>query len=238
MAKAPDAWNVLSHGPIERLAENLWRVEGTLPRMSLRRVMTIARRNDGQLVVHNGIALEETAMREIESFGNPGFLVVPNGYHRLDGPAYKNRYPSIRVFAPVGSKKRVEEVLTVDGTYAQFPADPLVELQPLAGVGGAEGIMIVRSSDGVTMVMNDAVFNMDRKRDPLGFLFTSLLGSAPGPRVSRLFKLAVVKDKAELRGELLRLAALPDLVRLVVAHEKVAHKGEAADALRKAATFL
>lgn len=98
--------------------------------------------------------------------------------------------------------------------------------------------MIVRSTDGITIVLNDAVFNMDKKRDPLGFLFTTLLGSAPGPRVSRLVKLLLVKNKRALRAHLERFAEQPDLVRLVVAHEKVANGPDAASALRKAATYL
>ena len=98
--------------------------------------------------------------------------------------------------------------------------------------------MLVRSSDGVTVVLNDAVFNMDRKRDPLGFFFTTILGSAPGPRVSRLVKLFYVKDKRALREDLERFAEHPDLVRLVVAHEKVANGPDAARALRTAATYL
>ena len=98
--------------------------------------------------------------------------------------------------------------------------------------------MFVRSPDGVTIVLSDIVFNMDRKRDPLGFLFTTLLGSAPGPRVSRLAKLLYIKDKPALRSDLERLARTPDLQRLVVAHEKVASGPGAAEALRTAATYL
>lgn len=108
----------------------------------------------------------------------------------------------------------------------------------LHGVGDAEGAMLVRSKDGVTVVLNDAVFNMDRKRDPLGFLFTTLLGSAPGPRVSRLVKLFYVKNRKALREDLERFADHPDLVRLVVAHEKVAKGPDAAKALKRAATYL
>jgi len=89
------------------------------------------------------------------------------------------------------------------------------------------------------VVLNDVVFNMDRKRDVLGFLFTSVLGSAPGPRVSRLAKALMVKDRRALRAELERFAELPDLVRVVVSHEKVASgRDEATSVLRKAATFL
>lgn len=39
--KPGDDWHVLSHGPIERLAENLWWVHGSLRGMSLKRVISL-----------------------------------------------------------------------------------------------------------------------------------------------------------------------------------------------------
>lgn len=238
MAKVNTEWKVLAHEPLQKLAENLWWVRGALPGMSLKRVMAIARLADGGLVIHNGIALEEPLMKEIEAWGTPRYLIVPNGGHRLDAPAYKRRYPGVSVLTPRGSRARVEDVVKVDGTYEDFPANDTVRFQTLAGVAEAEGAMVVHSSDGVTVVLNDSVFNMDRKRDPLGFFFTTLLGSAPGPRVSRLAKLVYVKDKKALRADLEKLAGTPQLQRLIVAHEKIASGPDAADALRRAATYL
>lgn len=235
---APAAWTVLSHGPLERLADNLRWVQGTLPRMSLKRVMTIARLGDGRLVIHNGIALGDIQMRQIESWGTPAFLLVPNGFHRQDAAAYKARYPSLTVLAPSGSRAKVAEKVAVDGTFDDFPPDDTVRLERLDGVADAEGVMLVRSPDGTTVVLTDAMFNMDRKRDVLGFLFTTIMGSAPGPRVSRLAKLIFVKDRAALRADFERLAAIPDLVRVVVAHEKVASGPEARAALLAASTYL
>jgi hypothetical protein len=238
MPKAYNEWRVLPHGPIERLADNLWWVQGSLPNMSLKRVMVIARLADGRLVIHNAIALPPEAMQEIERWGKPAFLIVPSAFHRLDAPAYKARYPELRVLCPQGARKAVSEVLAVDGDYGDFPSDDSVRFEMLHGMADAEGAMIVRSPDGVTLVLNDAMFNMDRKRDPLGFLFTTLLGSAPGPRVSRLAKLTLVKDKSALRADFARYAELPDLTRVIVAHEKVAHRDEARAALRAAMQYL
>ncbi len=235
---APSDWLVLPHGPLERLADNLRWVQGSLPRMSLKRSMTIAQLDDGRLVIHNGIALADIQMRQIEAWGTPAFLVVPNGIHRQDAAAYAHRYPGITVLAPRGSRAQVEEKVAVHGTLDDFPADGAVRFEPLAGVGDTEGVMLVRSPDGTTIVLTDAMFNMDRKRDVLGFLFTTLFGSAPGPRVSRLAKLLIVKDRNALRRDFERLAAIPDLVRVVVAHEKVASGPEARAALLTAATYL
>src|SRR5690349_22929626 len=99
-AKAHTEWTVLPHGPIQRLSERLWRVEGTLPSLPLPRVMTIARRSDGGLVVHNAIAVDDTVRAEIAAWGPIAAIIVPNGYHRLDAPAFHSRYPGARVVCP------------------------------------------------------------------------------------------------------------------------------------------
>jgi hypothetical protein len=238
MSEPNGNWNVLAHGPIVQLSENLLWVQGSLPKMTLKRVMCVAKLADGRLAIHNGIALEESAMRELEAFGTPAFLLVPNAYHRLDAPAYKARYPQLRVLAPRGSRSKVEQRIAVDGDYADFPQDAAVQLEMLHGVRDAEGALIVHSKDGISVVLNDVVFNMDRKRDLLGFLFTTLLGSAPGPRVSRLAKLGLIKDKPALKADLARYAALPTLQRLIVSHEKVASGSEARRALQAAMRYL
>ena len=238
MPKVHHTWTVLDHGPLEQLADNLWRVEGALPGMSLRRTMTVVRRADGSLLLHSPIALDEARRRELEALGPVAVLVVPNAAHRLDAPAYKARYPGVVTFCPRGGRSKIAEVLTVDGSYDDYADDGTLRFEHLDGVDAGEGAMIVRSTDGTTVVLNDVVMNMDTKKDILGYLFTTVLGSAPGPRVSRLVRLAYVKDQPALRRHLERLAAIADLKRLVVSHEKVATGADAARALRQAATYL
>jgi len=239
MAAAHGTWKVLRHSAIDKLADNLWRVTGALPGMTLERCMVVARLRSGELVIHNAIAMDEASMQALEALGTPAYLVVPSGVHRLDAAAYVRRYRGLRVMAPRGSRAKVEAVVPVALDYEGFPTDDdTVRFETLRGVGASEGAMWVRSDDGVTLVLNDVMFNMDTKKDFLGWLFTTVFGSAPGPRVSRLAKLAIVKDKKALRAEFERLAETPDLVRVIVAHEKVAHGADAAASLRQAATYL
>lgn len=238
MANHPGEWRVLPHGPIERLSENLWWIRGDLPNMTLKRVMTVVRLNDGRLLIHSAIALEDALMAELEAWGTPAFLIVPNPGHRLDAPAYKRRYPQLRVLTPSGARAKVAEVVQVDGSYEDFPVLDEVQLRTLPGVADMEGVMTVHSRDGLTVVLNDVMFNMDRKRDLLGFLFTTVMGSAPGPRVSRLAKLVYIKDRAALKREFVSLAQLPQLQRVIVAHEKIASGPDARRALDTAAGYL
>ena len=200
--------------------------------------MTIAKRNDDKLVIHSAIAMNEPEMKEIEAWGEPAFLIVPNAYHRLDAAKYKSRYPKMQVVAPSGSRKKVSDVVAVDANLEDFPADDAVHFEMPAGIGNAEGVMVVRSKDGTSLVFNDLVFNMDKKEDFAGWLFTSLFGSAPGPRISRLTKAAMIKDKNAVRADLERYADTPSLQRVIVSHEKVARGADAAETLRKAVTFL
>jgi hypothetical protein len=220
MPAAHDTWRVLPHEPIEALAENLWRVEGSLEGMDLKRVMTVARRADGRLLIHNGIALEEAAMARLEALGEPAFLVVPNGYHRLDCAAYKARYPGITVLCPAGAREKVAAVVEVGGVYADFPADPDVTLRELEGVGSAEGVLLVRSQDGVTLVFNDLIFNMPHGTGAAGFIFRYLTASTGGPKLTRISRWLVVKDKAAVRRELEALAETPGLRRIIVSHHQ------------------
>jgi hypothetical protein len=54
-----------------------------------------------------------------------------------------------------------------------------------------------------------------------GFIFRHVTASTGGPRVPRLFRWFVVKDRAALAAHLERLADTPDLVRIIVSHHRM-----------------
>jgi hypothetical protein len=234
---ANQEWRVLSHAPIEKLEANLWRVEGSLEGMPLRRVMTVARRSDGKLVIHNGIALEDAAMREIEGFGELAYLVVPNGFHRLDAPAFKRRYPGIQVVCPAGARKRVEAVVAVDLTYDAMPTDVDVSIRHAAGTKNAEGVMIVRHGDATSVVLNDLVFNMPHVAGFTGWVFKHITASSGGPKVSRVARWFLVGDHQAFADDLRALADLAGLRRVIVSHHQVIDR-DPAGVLRQVADTL
>jgi len=218
MAKANTAWKVLPHRPLEELADNLRRVEGDLEGMPLKRVMTLARRADGGVTVHNAVPLDDASMKRIDAWGPVTAIIVPNGYHRLDAPVFKQRYPEARVYCPAGARRAVKEVVPVDGTYDDYPADEAVSFADLDGTAAKEGVMMVRSGEEVTLVFNDAIFNMAHFGGFTGFVFKHLTRSTGGPRVTRVGKLFMVEDAAAFRAHLERLAATPGLARVIVSH--------------------
>jgi hypothetical protein len=86
MAVCFTEWTVLPHEPVQKLAENLWRVEGALGK-SNRRAMSVVRLRDGRLIVHNAIALDEPEMQELEAWGEVAAILVPNAARALDEAA-------------------------------------------------------------------------------------------------------------------------------------------------------
>src|SRR6185369_9988190 len=103
MVRMHVTWRVLPHRPLAQLSERVWRLEGDLEGMPMRRVMTIARRGDGGLVVHNAIAADAPTMAAIAKLGEIRALVVPNGFHRLDAKVFHDRFPAAQVICPAGA---------------------------------------------------------------------------------------------------------------------------------------
>jgi hypothetical protein len=229
-------WTVLPHGPIEQLEDNLWRVEGSLPNMPLKRVMTIARLTTGELLVHNPVALDARAMSELDALGRVAFIVVPNGWHRLDLRAFHARYPQARVLAPSGSRKKVAAFEPSVADLTALPPDPNVSLSVVDGTNRLEAVMTVKAHGGVTVVLADAVFNMPHRTGVHGFVLRKITGSSGGPRVSRVARLFLVKDRAAFAAHLERLAT-PNLRRVIVAHHETI-ADEPADTLRRVAASV
>jgi hypothetical protein len=215
--KPLDTWKVFPHKPIEKLTSNVWRVEGPIPGADGTRVMTIAKRADGTLVIHNGIALDDDQMKEVEAFGEPAELIVPNGFHRLDAKIFKDRYPKMKVYCPEGAKKKVAQVVAVDGNYSDARQDDVVKLVHWEGTKDQEGLMTVRSDDGLSVVVNDCINNLPK----LGGLFGFLLAPTGRPSVPRIARWMMVKDKPAFRSQVEKLAGDGDLKRVIVSHGAV-----------------
>jgi hypothetical protein len=214
VAKAFRTWTVLPHKPIEKIAENLWRVEGRMPRGDTRRQAVLARMKDGRVVVHNAIALDDAEMKELEAWGKPAAIVVPNRFHRQDAFIFKERYRDARVVAPKGAHASVAAVVRVDDDYADAPSDETVRMYHLRGLADREGVIEVHSADGVTLVFNDAVMNMPK----LGGIPGMMLAPTGRPAVPRAMRWLMIRDARAFADHLDELAAIPKLTRVVVAH--------------------
>jgi len=217
--KPHDTWQVLPHGDLARLAENLYTVEGKLrmPLGETSRRMTVVRLQGNRLVIYSAIALDDERMAKLESLGVPTFLIVPSAIHRIDARPWQRRYPYIEIIAPYGARDKVSKVVPIDATLADF-GDPRVKLEPVLGTDQRELAMMVETETGKTLVVNDLIFNLPPYKGLLR-LGLRALGFGPGhPTIPKLVKRRLVADEWEVKTQLRDWAGQDGLERILVAH--------------------
>lgn len=200
MPKALQQWTVLPHGSLTKLSPKIMTVTGDMqmPLTRLERRMTLVRLSDDRLIVYNAVALDEAGMREVERFGRPTFLVVPNHMHRHDAVIWKGRYRSLSVVTAPGARKAVEEVLPVDTTAPDF-GDASVRLVSVAGTGERECALEVQDDDGLSLILTDVIGNLPRDH---GVVLRVLGFAGVQPRIPRAVRAGMIKDKTKLKAQL------------------------------------
>lgn len=225
-------WTVLQHAPIDVLAHNLWRVEGVLSSTN-KRVMALVRLEDGRILMHNAIALDEPSMARIDAWGEVAAILVPNRFHRQDARIMQERYPKAKVYAPSGAVGAASRATPCAGTYTDVPTDASVTVREIDGIRSREGVVVVRSPDGVSAVFCDTVLNLPKLSGMMG-MFLHPTGTLSVPRVTAML---FAKDRRALRADLEKIAAEEGLVRVIPGHGEVVAT-EAAKLLREAAERL
>lgn len=212
-------WTVLPHDRLSEIDDNILTVVGEIhmPLTDLPRRMTVVRLADGRLVVFSAIALDEAEMERLEAFGQPAFLIVPNDHHRLDAKIWKSRYPLLQVVAPEGARGKVEELLPVDTTAPRW-GDDKVEFITVPGTRAHEAALLVRGTQGTTLVLNDLIGNIGHPTGFGGWLLRLLGFAGDEPHIPRPVQLMMIDDKAALKKQLLEWAEIPDLQRILVSH--------------------
>lgn len=225
-------WTVLPHGPLIELDEGLWTVIGDIhmPLTPLDRRMTVVRLNNGDLVIYSAIALDEARMAELEAAGRPAWLIIPGAHHRMDAKIWKKRYPQLTVVAPFAAREAAEEAVPVDQVDPDF-GDEDVEFVTL--MSGYEAALIVKRAAGTTLIVNDIIGNMP-KNSGLFLRATQFAGDEPHIPLPIRFGL---KDKEELRDQLIAWENLPDLKRVLMSHGKPVEDAPAEE-LRRLARSL
>jgi len=228
----------LPHGKLVALEPAILSVTGTirLPLVNLPRRMTVARLADKRLVVFSAIALDESSMRVLDTYGTPAFLVVPSHKHRLDAKIWKARYPAMQVVTPAGSRKKVEQVVHVDTCEPNF-GDPNVEFVTVPGTLRHESALLIHTPEGSTLVLNDVIGNLRSAPGLSGWFLRLMQFVGDEPRIPRPVRWSLIEDQVALRLQFLKWAALPRLKRILVSHGEPIDD-EPAETLRDLAHYL
>lgn len=215
-------WKVHTHQPLVKHESNLWTVEGSLPRSEIRRRMTLVRLADGSVCVISPVPLDDGSMRDIEAWGPVRILIPPNPFHDMDIGPYARRYPEAKVFCVPQIHKKIRARARVDGTLSDLPANSGLRVETLEGTRADEPCFVVEHADGTrSLIFTDAVFNQPHVGGAVGTIFR-WIGSTGGPRVTKVFKMAAIKDRAAFRASMQHVFAIPGVNRIVMAHGHIA----------------
>lgn len=222
MPKPMKEWTVLPHGKLTQVDEGLLTVVGELkmPFGEFPRRMTVVRLDDERLVIFSAIALDEPEMQQLEAYGDPAFLIVPNEMHRIDAKIWKDRYPELTVVAPPGARDKVGEVVSVDTDQVDF-ADPAVRYVNVSGTEGSEAALVVRRSAGTTLIVNDLIWNVPNQPGIGGWLFHAMGLTGDHPRIPFVAKAHTIRDRRAVRRQLQEWSRLYGLQRIIVSHGEI-----------------
>ena len=222
MAGTFEKWTVLPHGKLTSVDDNLLTVVGELPMPAgdFPRRMTVARLRDGRLVVFSAIALDEPEMKALEAWGHLSFLIIPNERHRKDARIWKDRYPQLVVVAPAGARQQAAEVVPVDATTVDF-GDPTIRFVTVPGTDEREAALVVETTTGTTLVLNEIVWNVPDRPGFGGWLFRLAGFTGDTPKIPTFVALKSIKDKPALAAQLRAWAELPGLNRVIISHGEI-----------------
>jgi hypothetical protein len=234
MAKPPRPWIVTKHGPLQKLENNLWVVDGQVPNLPFTRRMSIVKRGDGTLLFFNAIPLAEPELGEVKAWGKPSSLVVPHDQHMIDARPFAEKL-ELKVYAPKACEEKARQRAVLAGTLEDVPADPGIVIEAAGGVKSGEPVIVVTSENGHKSVLVSDIL-MNSRKEQMG-LMPRLMGFAGSFKIVPIFRLMFLKDKQALKTHLNRLATLPGLTHFVPSHGDVASEN-VAQGIRSAAETL
>jgi len=203
-----DTYKTFPYGPIEPLANGLWRVVGTLPLpLPLPRSMYIYRLDDGSLLLDSVVAMKEDGMLALESLGVPSVMVITHPKHTMDAMFYKRRYPNLRVYGADDAQEKLPDL--------EFDARPAAGLLPhnvrpwtVPGLKITETVLQLPLDDGSSALLFTDLVNQNDEHT--GF-FVRLFGAPGGGGVARVLKLTQIEDTEKVRAFLMDLSKIPSI---------------------------
>jgi hypothetical protein len=181
--------------------------------------MAVIRLSDGGLFVWSPIALSPALEAEVDALGPVRFLVSPNKLHHLYLGEWKSAYPTARLFASPGLRRRRKD-LAFDGDLGDAP-DPAwaadVDQVLLRGSWAMTEVVFFHCASGAA-IFADLIQNFPRDwfkgwRAPLA-RFAGIV--APRPGAPRDWRSSFV-DRRAARAALARILAWP-IERALIAH--------------------
>ena len=208
---------VYPHGQWEMLAEGVWQISGHLAHGPMSRNMVVARLASGGLFLHSVICLNEEAMKQMENFGKPEIMVVPNPLHRLDAAAYLERYPDLKVICPQSIVDKVQMKVKVSDTVESLAPVAGFMFHRIQGVKSSERAYEFGPEGNRVLVVCDVLMNMPNYSGVMGKIMR-WMGSTGFFGMTRIGRWGLLKNREAFVNWLVEMSNREDLKILSMAH--------------------
>ena len=181
--------------------------------------MTVARLEDGSLVLHSPIPIDSDLARALAELGPVKHAIAPNAFHHLHLAQVLERYPQATLHGPRGlAAKRTD--LTFSDLTSSTSSAWSAELEPLfhAGAPTFDEVVFLHTPSR-TLLVTDYFFNIQECRGWLTPWVLRTSGAYKKFAQSRWWRW-VIKDKAQARESAERMLEWP-FERIVPAHGEV-----------------
>jgi len=218
--------NVLTHDPIEQIADDVFMVSGSVKLNALlqfSRNMVIVRSNN-ELTLINPVRLKDSELRKLDELGEVKHLLRLGAFHGMDDPFYMDRYDAAFWCQPGGT------------TYTQPPIDhELSEGGPLPfndatlfcfkGTLEPECALLLPQA-GNLLLTCDAIQNYGdyRNFNFLAKIISPLVGFPKKTIIGPFWVKLMTPDGQSLKDEFARLLSHP-FDRLLAAHGTLLDQG-------------
>jgi hypothetical protein len=212
----------MSSDSLTPIAAQLWGAEHDLflpGGVHFRGRMTVAQLNDGSLVLHSPIPINDALARSLADLGPVQHIIAPNAFHHVHLTQVLERYPNAAVYGPRALAAKRTDLSFADLT-SRTSSDWSEELVPLLHGGAPKFDEVVFLHTATrTLLVTDYFFNI---RECRGWLTPWVLRSSGAYKKyaqSRWYRW-IVKDKAQARESAEQMLAWP-FERIVPAHGEV-----------------
>jgi hypothetical protein len=181
--------------------------------------MTVLRINDGSLVLHSPIPVDEPLARALAELGPVKSIVAPNAFHHVHLTQALARYPEAVLYGPPALAAKRTDLPFVD-LSSRTSSDWSAELTPLLLEGSPKFDEVVfLHAASRTLVVTDYFFNIRECRGWLTPWVLRVVGAYRKFAQSRSWRW-IIQDKARAANSAEQMLAWP-FERIVPAHGEV-----------------
>ena len=228
-----------SDEPLTPFADGIWISTEPVRFLGLRltSTMTVIRLGDGSLLLYSPVTMTAARRAAVEALGRVAHLYAPNTFHHGWIGDWTAAFPSARVHAPDGvrRKRRDLRIDRVPGADAPEPAFA-GSIDELAINGFRPQEIALWHAAARTLVVADLVHNIGRPTHGWTRTYSRMMGFYDRVALSRGIRWSAFSDRTAARRSVDALLARP-IDRLIVGHGAPVTDG-ARDALAAAYAWL